>query len=268
MTVSEIAIEGGRLVFDVDGPDVASTCLLLHSLGTTSDLWAPQVEALSRRYRVIRYDVRGHGRSQPPVGPYTLEQLGADALAVLDAVGVERAHLCGVSLGGLTAQWLGVHAPDRVGRIVAANTAARLGSREAWAERIDLVRGRGMDAVIEGGIARWFTPRFQQASPDTVDHFRAMLRSCPVEGYAGSCAVLRDADLREEISRIAAPTLVVTGTHDTATPPALGELVAARVPHARAIELDAAHLSNVEQADAFTTAVRDFLGQPGSPSHH
>ena len=265
MTVSEIAVGGGRLVFDVDGPHAAPACLLLHSLGTTSDLWEPQVETLARWYRVIRYDVRGHGRSQPPVGPFTIDQLGADALAVLDAAGVERAHLCGVSLGGLTAQWLGVHARDRVRGIVAANTAARLGSHGAWAERIDLVRAGGMDALVEGGIARWFTARFQQTSPATVDRFRAMLRSCPVEGYAGSCAVLRDADLSDEIARITAPTLVVTGTHDAATPPALGEQIAQRIPGARTVELDAAHLSNVEQAEAFTASVLDFLGQPGEP---
>ena len=262
MTVAQArvtTVDGCHLAYDVEGPEEASACLLLHSLGTTSELWAPQRERFRRVFRLIRYDARGHGRSQPPVGPYTLDRLGRDALAVLDAAGVDRAHVCGVSLGGLTALWLGVHAPDRVGRIVAANTAARLGSRDGWAERIRVVRAGGIAAVAQGGIARWFSDRFRDREPATVERFRAMLLSCPVDGYAGGCAVLRDADLRDEIGQIGAETLVVTGRHDLATPPALGELVQERVVGAHRLDLDAAHLSNVEQADAFTAGVLDFL---------
>jgi 3-oxoadipate enol-lactonase len=252
-------VRGCRLSYDIEGPEAAPACLLLHSLGTTSELWSPQRERFRHSFRVIRYDVRGHGRSQPAVGPYTLDQLGRDALAVLDAAGVERAHVCGVSLGGLTALWLAVHAPDRVGRIVAANTAARLGTKEAWSERIEVARTGGMAAVLNGGLARWFTDRFRERDPDTVEKFRSMLQRCRVDGYVGACAVLRDADLRQEISRISAETLVVTGRHDTATPPALGELIRSRVAAAQVLELDAAHLSNVEQAASFTAGVLDFL---------
>jgi len=255
----EVPIDGGRLVYDVDGPASAPACLLLHSLGTTTALWAPQWAPLAATRRMVRHDVRGHGRSQPPAGPYTLDRLGQDALAVLDAAGIERADVCGVSLGGLTALWLGIHAPDRVGCLVAANTAARLGSREGWSDRIEQVRAGGMEAVAEGGLARWFTSGFRDTHPETADRFRAMLLACPVEGYTGACAVLRDADLRADLGRIAAPTLVVSGTHDTATPPALGAEIAAGVREARIIELDAAHLSNVEQPIAFTAAVLDFL---------
>lgn len=256
------AVTGGggcRLSYDVEGPETAPACLLLHSLGTTSALWSPQRERFRQSLRIIRYDVRGHGRSQPAVGPYTLDQLGHDALAVLDAVGVERAHVCGVSLGGLTALWLGVHAPDRVDRIVAANTAARLGTAERWDERIGKARSGGMASLIDGGVALWFTERFRQLEPETVERFRSMLLRCPVDGYAGACAVLRDADLRDAIERIEAMTLVVTGRHDEATPPALGDLICARVSGARQLGLDAAHLSNVEQSDAFTAGVLDFL---------
>ncbi len=155
--------------------------------------------------------------------------------------------------------WLGGHAPDRVGRIVAANTAARLGSRDGWAERIQVVRAGGMAAVAEGGIARWFTEQFRDREPATVARFRSMLLSCPVDGYVGGCAVLRDADLRDEIGQIGAETLVVTGRHDLATPPALGTLIQERVAGSHLLELDAAHLSNVEQVDAFTAGVLDFL---------
>lgn len=255
----DVTVGGCRLVFEVEGPPAAPACLLLHSLGTTSALWDPQWEPIGRRFRVIRYDVRGHGRSQPPAGPFTLERLGQDALAVLDAAGVQRAHVCGVSLGGLTALWLGVQAPSRVQGLVAANTAARLGSREAWAGRMEAVRGGAMEAVADGVVARWFTGRFRDSAPDTVARYRSMLLACPVEGYAGCCAVLRDADLRADLDRVAAPTLVVTGRHDAATPPPLGALIRKRVAGARLVELDAAHLSNVEQAEAFTAGVLDFL---------
>ncbi len=259
----EVGVDGCRLVFEVAGPPAAPACLMLHSLGTTSALWDPQWEPVGRRFRVIRYDVRGHGRSQPPAGPFTLDRLGRDALAVLDAAGVRQAHVCGVSLGGLTALWLGVQARSRVRGIVAANTAARLGSRAGWAGRIEAVRGGSMEAVADGVVARWFSDRYRERAPDTVARFRSMLLACPVEGYAGGCAVLRDADLRANIDRIVAPTLVVTGLHDDATPPPLGALICERVAGARLLELDAAHLSNVEQAEAFTGGVLDFLcGQP------
>ncbi len=249
------------LDYEVAGSTDAPVCLLLHSLGTTRELWEPQWPVLSERYRVVRYDVRGHGRSQPPCGPYTLDQVGQDALAVLDAAGVERAHVCGVSLGGLTAQWLGIHAADRVHRLVAANTGARLGSAEAWSGRIAQVREGGIEAVVEGGLARWFTERFRALDPSTTERFRDMLRRCSVEGYAGACGVLRDGDLRADLGRIAAPLLVVTGTHDEATPPSLGQEIADGVRHAELVELDAAHLSNVEQALAFTDVVERFLSQ-------
>jgi 3-oxoadipate enol-lactonase len=250
---------GCCLSYDVEGPEQAPVCLLLHSLGTTRALWSPQRERFRQSFRVIRYDVRGHGRSQPAVGPYTLDQLGHDALAVLDALGVERAHVCGVSLGGLTALWLGVRAPDRVDRIVAANTAARLGTAQGWADLIDRVGSGGMASVVDRGLARWFTERFRELEPATIERFRSMLLRCPADAYAGACAVLREADLREEISQIATRTLVVTGRHDQATPPALGDLICSRVSGARRLDLDAAHLSNVEQVDAFTAGVLDFL---------
>jgi len=259
-TAGRVTGAGGCcLSYDVEGPEQAPACLLLHSLGTTRALWSPQRERLRQSFRVIRYDVRGHGRSRPAVGPYTLDQLGLDALAVLDAVGVARAHVCGVSLGGLTALWLGARAPDRVDRIVAANTAARLGTAQGWTDRIDRVRSGGMASIVDGGIAQWFTERFRALEPETVERFRSMLLRCQVDGYAGACAVLRDADVREGIGQIEAMTLVVTGRHDQATPPALGDLIRSRVSGARQLDLDAAHLSNVEQAGAFTAGVLDFL---------
>jgi 3-oxoadipate enol-lactonase len=259
MRTMHIDADGCRLAFSVTGPEAAPPMLLLNALGTTSDLWAAQVEDFSHLFRVVRCDTRGHGDSDAPAGDYTLDRLGHDALAVLDAVGARRAHVCGVSLGGLVALWLARHAPQRIGRVVAANTGARIGTAALWQQRIAAARAQGMAALAEAALQRWFTERFRQADPDTVDRFRAMLAACPATGYTGCCAALRDADLRGDLDRIAAPTLVVAGTRDRATPPSLGNLVRERVAGAHTVTLDAAHLANVEQAQAFNTAVIEFL---------
>ena len=255
----DVCVHGCRLSFTVNGSDNAPTLLLLNSLGTTVDLWTAQLDRFSRLFRVIRYDTRGHGRSEAPGGAYSLDQLGRDALAILDAAGARRAHVCGVSLGGMVAMWLGVRAPARVDRLIAANTAARLGTGDFWEDRIRAARVSGMHGIAEAVVSRWFTEGFRRREQTTVDRFRAMLDACPLEGYAGCCAALRDADLRDEIDLITAATLVVTGTHDAATPPPTGEFIRERVAGARRLALDAAHLSNVEQAEAFTAGVLDFL---------
>ena len=259
METMHVDVDGGRLSFTVAGPERAPALLLLNALGTTTDLWAAQVEPLARVLRIIRCDTRGHGGSDAPAGDYTLDRLGRDALAVLDATGAPRAHVCGVSLGGLVALWLARHAPERVDRIVPANTGARVGTPELWRQRIAAARSLGMATLAEAAVQRWFTERFRRTDPATVDRFRSMISACPVAGYAGCCAALRDADLRDDLQRIAAPTLVVTGTHDQATPPSLGDLIREGVTDARGVALDAAHLANVEQPEAFNAAVIEFL---------
>ncbi len=259
----DIRVAGCRLHYDIDGPTDAPALMLLHSLGTTTELWSGQLERFCGSFRVVRCDLRGHGRSDAPPGPYALARLGHDVLAVLDAIPLARAHICGVSLGGLLAMWLALHAPHRVDRIVPANTAARLGTHDLWSERIRLATASGLHAVANTVIKRWFTASFRQDHPATVNRFREMFATCSLDGYAGACAALRDADLLDDIHRIEAPTLVVTGCHDAATPSAVGQLIVERVPRARRLELDAAHLSNVEQAAAFTSGVHDFLSTSG-----
>ena len=248
-----------HLGYDIEGPPDAPVVLLSHSIGTTRELWQPQRAALAQTFRVIRYDARGHGRSSASPGEYTLAQLGADALAILDAAGVARAHVVGLSLGGLTAMWLGVHAPDRVDRLVLANTAACIGVPERWTERIAQVQAGGLDAVADLAIARWFSESFRARDGETVAAYRRLLAGCSPLGYAGCCAVLRDADLRDAIARIAASTLIIAGEQDQATTPADAELMRARIPQARLVSLPTAHLSNVEQPAAFTQAVLGFL---------
>lgn len=251
--------DGCRLAYELTGPETATALVLSNSLGTDRSLWDRQVIAFAERYRVLRYDTRGHGASAAPAGDYTIDRLGRDVLSLMDEAGLRQAHVCGVSIGGLTTLWLGIHAPDRVLRLVLANTAARVGSLEFWTERMRLVRTEGLEALAEVTMQRWFSERFRTADPAMIARMRATMLRVPAAGYLGCCAALRDADLRELAPRVQAPALVVTGAADVATPPAAGEALAAAIPGARLLALEAAHLANVEQAPAFTAAVLAFL---------
>lgn len=251
--------DGARISYSIEGPEHAPALVLSHSLGTTRELWARQATAFTGSFRVIRYDTRGHGDSSSPSSDCTIDQLGRDLVAVLDDAGVGSTHVCGLSLGGQVAMWLALNAPQRVHRIVVANTAARLGSNDFWNERIAMVRSYGITGVADRVVAIWFTPEFSERDADTVHGFKAMLQECSVDGYAAACAVLRDTDLREAIGGITCPTLAIAGTADMAAPMAGMEFIRDRVPGAQFIALEAAHLSNVEQADAFTDAVMNFL---------
>jgi 3-oxoadipate enol-lactonase len=257
--VAEVDAGGLTLAYDVSGRADAPAVLLSHALGTTADLWSPQMAALTKAFRVVRYDARGHGRSGVPAGSYTIDQLGTDALAVLDAAGIDRAHICGLSLGGLTAMWLGVHAPRRIVSLILSSTAPRIGTPEGWNERIQQVRTIGMGAIADATMQRWFTEAFRRRYPDIVARHRAIVASCPPDGYAGCCAAVRDADLREAIRGIDAPALIVAGAADPVTTPDHGREMRARIARSRMVTLAAAHLSNVECADAFNATVLEFL---------
>jgi 3-oxoadipate enol-lactonase len=250
---------GATISYSVDGATDAPAILFINSIGTTRELWSRQRAALADRYRVITYDARGHGRSSVPDGEYTIAQLSGDALAILDAERVDAAHVCGISLGGITALWLGVHAPDRVRTVTAANTAARIASRQFWTERIASVKEKGMAPLADMTMLRWFTDAFREHEPQTVQQFRTMLASCPPAGYLGCCAALRDEDLREAIAAIRRPVLTIGGRVDAATPPEGVEFIHQRIAGSKLMLLDAAHLTNVEQHEAFTSALRDFV---------
>jgi 3-oxoadipate enol-lactonase len=253
----EISRAGGTIFWQADGSADRPALLFSNSLGADLDLWLPQLAA-ARDHRVIRYDTRGHGRSTG-TSSWTIDLLGEDALAVLDAAGVERADFVGISLGGLTGMWLGVHAPARVGKLLLANTGARIGTPETWNQRISAVQTEGLAAIADSVLARWFTPGFAASHPDTVARIRHTFVNTPPHGYIACCEALREADLRNQIAAITRPVLVVTGTHDLSTPPALGEFVRTRIEGARLIELDCAHISNVGQSEAFNRAMLDFL---------
>lgn len=263
MRALHTADDGCRLAYDVSGPDTAPVLLLSNSLGTDRSLWDTQRAAFAHTHRVVRYDTRGHGESDAPPGDYSIERLGRDVVSLLDAEGIARASVCGVSIGGLTALWLGIYAPDRLDRLVLANTAARIGSRELWDERTRLVRREGLAALADATMVRWFTAAFRDAHPATVARVRATFLTVPGAGYMGCCAALREADLRDAAATVQAPTLVVTGRHDVATPPADGRALAAAITGATCVEFEAAHLSNIECADDFTTTVLSFLQSGG-----
>lgn len=246
-----------------DGPVGAPVLVFSNSLGTTAAMWEPQVAALADRYRIVRYDTRGHGRSPvPPAGAdVDLADLGADLLALLDNLGVARAHLCGLSLGGMTAMWVAAHAPERVDRLVLCATSAWLGPPEGWYERAAVVRTQGTKAIAAASLARWFTAGLLAARPDVAAWAEDMLEGIPDEGYAACCGVIARMDLRPALGRITAPTLVIAGADDPATPPDHGRLIAESIPAARFEVLSpAAHLLNIEQADRVTALIAAHLG--------
>jgi 3-oxoadipate enol-lactonase len=253
-------VEGGcRLAYWVSGKADGPAVVLSNALGSDHRLWDRQLAALEPHFRVVRYDTRGHGASEAPQGDYTIERLGDDVVALLDTLGIDRAHICGVSLGGLTAQWLAAKRADRVASLVLANTGARIGTVESWTERIGIATTQGLRTLAEATMGRWFTPSFREAEPDTVAAIRQTLIGLNPAGYASCCAALRDADLRPLAAHIKAPTLVITGTVDEATPPALGFWLAGAIPGAALVPLDAAHISNIEQSDAFNRLLLSFL---------
>ncbi|HEV7898566.1 MAG TPA: 3-oxoadipate enol-lactonase [Planosporangium sp.] len=238
-----------RLGYELSGPAGAPLLVLGGSLGTTRAMWRPQLPELTRRRRVLRFDHRGHGESEVPAGPYRLDELGADVLALLDEVGAERVSYAGLSLGGMIGMWLAAHAPGRIDRLALLCTSAYLPPAQAWLERARLVRAGGTAAVADAVVARWFTPEFAGHEPDTVAELTKGLAAVPAPGYAGCCEAIAAMDLRPVLHRIGAPTLVIAGAADPATPPAHSEAIAAAVPGARlTVVARAAHLASVERA--------------------
>lgn len=250
---------GGSLHYRIDGNEQAPWLMLSNSLGTDLGMWEPQMVELQKHFRVLRYDTRGHGRSALPPSPCTMGELAQDVVDLLDHVGIAQTHFCGLSLGGMTGMALAQRFPERVARLALCNTSAYMGPASAWNTRIALVREGGTAAVTEAVIGRWFTPGFQAAAPGKIAVVRKMLLNTSATGYAACCAAIRDMDQRESIKAIGNATLVIVGTHDPATPPQDGKLIAENIAGAKLVELDAAHLSNWEQADTFTRDLVAFF---------
>lgn len=252
--------EDVRLRFEHAPRPGAPALLFINSLGASLEMWDDQAEALGERYELVRYDTRGHGKSTAgSQREYTLEQLAQDAVAVLDACGIARAHVCGISLGGMTAMTIALRAPDRVLKLALCNTSTHMPPKDAWQSRIDAVLKEGMSAVTEATLERWFTPSFREAEPAKIDRVRSMLLSAHPRGYAACGAAIRDMDLREAIGAITAKTLVIAGAADPATPLTQNEYIASKIAGAKLVTLDCAHLSNIERAQEFNSALLEFL---------
>lgn len=246
--------------YEVTGPADAPVLVLASSLGASRDVWDAQVVALAERFRVVCYDHRGHGATPTPPGPHAIADLGGDLLALLDHLAVDRAHVGGLSLGGMVALWVAAHAPQRVDRVVACCTAAHLGPPEQWTERAATVRARGTQAVADAVVDRWVTPAFADRHPDRVAWLRDMIVTTTDEGYAGCCEAIAGMDLRTALADVTAPTLVIAAAEDMATPPSYAEEIATLAADARVAVIEhAAHLAPVEQPAAVTGLIADHL---------
>jgi 3-oxoadipate enol-lactonase len=253
------ADDGCPLHVEIEGREDAPVLMLSNSLGTDLHMWDDQTAEFGKHFRLIRYDRRGHGRSGVPKGPYSMERFGRDVLSVLNTLGVKKTNWCGLSMGGMVGQWLGANAPDRVEKLVLANTNYYYADKSPWSDRIKFVREKGLATLVDTNMQRWFTENFRSRASEPIARMKAMFVATDPAGYIACCEAIRDMDFRLTNSKITAPTLVIVGRHDAATPPSAGEAIVQQVKGAKLVSLDAAHISNVEQPKAFTDAVLNFL---------
>ena len=260
--MTEISIAGEIFNVLIEGDENKAVLMLSNPLGTNLHFWDPQLPVLLKHFRVVRYDSRGHGTSVANQGPYSVEGLGRDALAIMDALSIEKVHWLGLSMGSIVGLWLLIHARERIGRAVLANTAAQIPGPDLWNSRIQSARQTGMDGVATAAAGRWFTKAFRDTNPERVERVLEMVRTTPLNGYLAACAAGRDMDQREAIRSIGNKVLVIAGRHDLSTPPGMGALVANSIEGAKFITLEASHISNIEDEANFTKAAVAFLTAP------
>jgi 3-oxoadipate enol-lactonase len=248
-----------KVNYALEGRSGAEVLVLSNSLGTNYSMWDPQMPEFLKTLRVLRYDTRGHGKSSVTPGPYSIEQLGKDVLELADEVGVKRFHFCGLSMGGMIGMWLAANAPERVDKLVLCNTAAKIGTVETWNARIEAIRKDGMKPMAAAVVERWFTAAFRERDRASVARTQKMLEEANSEGYAANCAAVRDFDFRERLGEIRKTSLVISGKHDPATTPADGRFLAEHIAGAQYTELNASHLSNIEDGERFSREVSLFL---------
>lgn len=256
----DIKVDDGCTIHaELEGPQGAPVLMLSNSLGTDLHMWDEQAGPLTRHFRLLRYDRRGHGKSGAPKGPYTMERLGRDALGVLDGLGIQKVNWCGLSMGGMVGMWLGANAANRIDKLILSNTAAHFPDPTLWDARIKMVRDVGLAGIVDTNMERWFTKGFRERAPQTIARMREMFVGTNVEGYVGCGEAIRDMDHRPLLSRIAAPTLVIAGRHDPATTLEAGEFIQQHIPGASLAVLEAAHISNLEQPQVYADTVLGFL---------
>jgi 3-oxoadipate enol-lactonase/4-carboxymuconolactone decarboxylase len=249
-----------RIFYRLEGKDGLPVIVMSHSIGTDHAMWTPQVPDLTQYFQVLRFDTRGHGASESPDGEYTVEHLGQDVLAMVDALNISKFAFCGLSMGGALGQWLALHSPGRMTGLILANTAPRFGTPEHWNSRIQAVREGGMKAILETALGRFFSPQFVARSTSDVANIQSVLLGTSAIGYTGCCAALRDFDSRADLDKIQIPTLVIVGEKDVSTPLAgNGDILVQRIAGAKLVRLPAAHLSNLEAPRSFTAEILAFL---------
>lgn len=256
----QINANGVEFRVRIDGPKKAPVLLLINSLSTTLEMWDLQMTNFSGHFRTILYDQRGHGGTSSPDGPYSIDDLGQDALAILDALEVETASVCGVSLGGMISMWLAINAPQRINRMVVACTSANFAPKEFWVARAENVIANGVSSLYDSLLGRWFTSRVDQRNPKAKSLLKTMLSACTDQGYAAVCEALGNADLRDQLGQIQAPTLIIAGAEDPATPPSVAMTLFEQIPGSGLVVLPgASHLANLEQPDRFIDASLEHL---------
>ncbi len=248
-----------RIHYDLAGPTGAPALVFSNSLGANLSMWNPQVTEFRKNFRVLRYDTRGHGQSSATPGPYSIEQLARDVLSLLDQLNLDRVHFCGLSMGGQTGMWLALNAPSRLQKLALCNTAAKIGTPEMWNTRIENVRKGGMKSVSGAVIERWLSEDYRAKSPEVVASTKIMFERTNPDGYLANCVAVGEYNVRETVASIRVPTLVIAGTLDAATTPADGRYLANHIPGARYLELNAAHLSNIEDRSHFNSELNAFL---------
>lgn len=259
MTTTAVLGDGTRLRYQLEGPEGAPVIVLSNSIATTSAMWDQTVPVMARDLRVLRYDTRGHGGSDAPAGAYSMARLGRDVVELLDSLEIDRAHFCGLSLGGMIGQWLAARAPDRVDRLILANTSAHLGPSGQWDDRIaSLLAGEDLSDTADRFVRNWF-PTKLLADDQIVGPFREAITRMSPTGLAGCLSAVRDFDMRRTVALVEAPTLVIVGEYDAVCLPEHGEHIARVVQGAKIATLPVTHLSNVEAPQAFDDAVRQFL---------
>jgi len=254
-----LEVNGATLHVQIEGNAAHPTLLLSNGLGTNSNMWSPQMPAFMEYFQVVRYDVRGHGKSMSTPGDYSIALLAHDALGILDTLKIDKAYFCGLSMGGMIGQWIGAHAPERLSRMVLSNTGSKLGTVESWNDRIASVHRDGMEGLVEPSLARWLTPMFMERHPEATARIREMMLTTSMEGYIGCCAAIRDMDLTQSTQNIAVPTLVIGGLDDHVTTPGDANRLAKSINGATLMLLAAAHLANFERPSDYTDAVLNFL---------
>ena len=248
-----------QINYQTFGDATKPALIFSNSLGTNFKMWQAQIDFFQQDFFVICYDTRGHGASSAPQGPYSIDQLGQDVVNLLDHLNVEKAAFCGISMGGLTGQWLAIHRPERFNQVVVCNTAAKIGQEQAWNDRAALVREQGSQPIASTAASRWFTEPFIQSNATVVNNLQNDLAAGSAEGYASCCEALAKADVREQLKDITVPVLVVAGQQDPVTTVVDGQFMVERIANSQLFEINASHISNVELPNEFNQAVKQFI---------